>query len=149
MPLFKVSLNEEEGGNVEGLTPRQREAVMYRVSGLSWAEVAAEMSLTQKAMERYRDNKQVKAAIKAEEEDIWQQVKILLVQGSVKSAQTLVKILDDAETSPGHKIQASKVLLSEAVRCRTTEEIDQRLKELEMALEARNDRAVVVGEDEE
>ncbi|WP_250125497.1 sigma factor-like helix-turn-helix DNA-binding protein [Chroococcidiopsis sp. CCMEE 29] len=139
MPLFKVELNTDDDAGVDALTPRQREVVKYRVSGLSWAEVAAEMGLTQKTMQRYQENKQVKAAIKAEEDDIWSQVKILLVQGSVKSAQALVKILDSERTSPGHKIQASKVLLSETVRCRTTEDIELRLQELELAIEAKKE----------
>jgi hypothetical protein len=59
-----------------------------------------------------------------------------LQQGSTAAATTLLKVMVDIATPPSTRVRAAEAVLSLAAKAIEIEDLDARLKELEMAVEA-------------
>jgi transposase-like protein len=125
---------------MSGLKPKmgakQEAAVMALLSSKNVEEAARVASVTPRTLYRWMNEPEFDAAYRAARRQAYGQSISRLQQGSTAAATTLLKVMVDVATPPSTRVRAAEAVLSHAARAIEIEDLDARLKELEMAVEA-------------
>jgi transposase-like protein len=125
---------------MSGLKPKmgakQEAAVMALLSSKNVEEAARVASVTPRTLYRWMNEPEFDAAYRAARRQAYGQSISRLQQGSTAAATTLLKVMVDVATPPSTRVRAAEAVLSHAAKAIEIEDLDARLKELEMAVEA-------------
>jgi transposase-like protein len=115
---------------------KQEAAVMALLSSKNVEEAARVASVTPRTLYRWMNEPEFDAAYRAARRQAYGQSISRLQQGSTAAATTLLKVMVDVATPPSTRVRAAEAVLSHAAKAIEIEDLDARLKELEMAVEA-------------
>ena len=125
---------------MSGLKPKmgakQEAAVMALLSSKNVEEAARVASVTPRTLYRWMNEPEFDAAYRAARRQAYGQSISRLQQGSTAAATTLLKVMVDVATPPSTRVRAAEAVLSHAAKAIEIEDLDARLKELEMAVES-------------
>jgi transposase-like protein len=125
---------------MSGLKPKmgakQEAAVMALLSSKNVEEAARAASVTPRTLYRWMNEPEFDAAYRAARRQAYGQSISRLQHGSTAAATTLLKVMVDVATPPSTRVRAAEAVLSHAAKAIEIEDLDVRLKELEMAVEA-------------
>ncbi len=109
---------------------------MALLSSKNVEEAARAASVTPRTLYRWMNEPEFDAAYRAARRQAYGQSISRLQHGSTAAATTLLKVMVDVATPPSTRVRAAEAVLSHAAKAIEIEDLDARLKELEMAVEA-------------
>lgn len=122
---------------VKGLSANQLEAVTLLVSGMTYAETAAQLGLSERTIHRYMADPTFKEALIVLRERVAQMASNLLVARMANAITVLVEIMQNPPERHGAlRLNAAKAILDYALKIRSQDAAEGRLTRLEAAMAA-------------
>ena len=118
------------------LTPRQRRALESLLVTGDVTAAAAAASVTRQTVHRWLAQDAFKAALREGEAAKLEALSRSLVRLGDKAAQALEGALDDQAAQPGAKVRAADVVLGRLLQLRELVSLEQRVSDLEEALDS-------------
>ena len=119
------------------LSPRRRAFVAALAAGLTQAEVASTVGVSERQCRRYMADPMVRAALTEAQGEVLGQVTRRMNAGGNLSLDTLQEVMADKAMSPSVRVRAAIGWLEQAWKARELVEIEQRLAALEEAVGAK------------
>jgi hypothetical protein len=115
---------------------KKEEAIVALVSQRTIEDAARACDTPARTLYRWLKEPEFDAAYRAARRQAYGQSISRLQQGCTAAATTLLKVMVDVATPPSTRVRAAEAVLSHAAKAIEIEDLDARLKELEMAVEA-------------
>jgi hypothetical protein len=115
---------------------KKKEAIVALVSQRSIEDAARACNVPARTLYRWLKEHEFDAAYRAARRQAYGQSISRLQQGSTAAATTLLKVMVDLATPPSTRVRAAEAVLNHAAKAIEIEDLDARLRELEMAVES-------------
>ena len=123
-------------GHGSKLGRKQEDAIAALLTHRNIDEAASAAGVGTRTLLRWMKIPEFDAAYREARRQAYGQSISRLQQGSTAAATTLLKVMVDIATPPSTRVRAAEAVLSHAAKAIEIEDIDARLKELEMAVES-------------
>lgn len=123
---------------MSGLTAKQEQAIAALLTEPSVAAAAAKVRSSERTLHRWLDDPAFETAYRLARRKAVQQAIGRLQQVSSAAVAVLMRLMADASTPAGTRLQAAKTLLEMAIRAVELEDLEARIKRLEEVTHARS-----------
>jgi len=122
---------------VKGLSAKQLDAVTLLVSGMTYAEAAHQLGISERTVRRYMADPAFKEALITLREQVSQMASNMLIARMANAVAVLVEIMQNPPERHGAlRLNAAKTILDYAFKVRSQDAAEGRLKRLEEAVAA-------------